>query len=145
MAVRRPQRPPVRRSRPKGVTYEQQALFEFDTGAHLNQEAQRAVKASRRAFADPRAGMRGRNLRALSIGSVKEELPNFLPFESSRVAQAGYSSKSHTLYVKFVDGTPWAYYGVEPNVWRNFRRSASPGRYINRVLNNYSYSPSNGF
>lgn len=144
MAVRRPQRPPVRRSRPKPVAYDQQALFEFDLGAHAGDQADRAVKASKRAVPRHHTGY-GRNLRALSIAPVREELPNFLPFTSTRVAQAGYSSRSHTLYVKFVDGTPWAYYGVEPNVWRNFRRSASPGRYINRVLNNYSYSPSNGF
>ena len=25
------------------------------------------------------------------------------------------------------------------NIWKNFRRSASPGRYINRVLNGYPY------
>ncbi len=50
-----------------------------------------------------------------------------------------YSSASRTLYVNFVDGTPWRYYDVNPNEWRNFRRSASPGRFINRVLNSHNY------
>lgn len=81
----------------------------------------------------------GRNLRAIGAEREKEALPNMLPFDSSRVAEAGYSSGTKTLYVRFVDGTPWNYFGVERNEWRNFRRSASPGRYINRVLNSHDY------
>jgi hypothetical protein len=65
-----------------------------------------------------------------------------LPFNSSRVDEAGYSSKSRTLYVRFDDGTPWEYRNVDANEWRNFRRSASPGRYINRVLNSHDYGRS---
>lgn len=106
-----------------------------------NQAAERV--RSQRAKEDARAKVTRRNLRALSVAPIKEPLPAMLPFDSSRVAEAGYSSNSHTLYVRFVDGTPWQYNNVEPNVWRNFRRSASPGRYINRVLNQYSYGRSN--
>lgn len=84
-----------------------------------------------------------RSLRALSAAPIAEPLPNMLPFDSSRVAEAGYSSDSKTLYVRFVDGTPWVYYHVEPNEWRNFRRSSSPGRFINRVLNSHSYNRAN--
>ena len=115
------------------------------TGEEFNKLAEQAVEAvrSQRSADDLRAKQTRRNLRALSVAPVKEDLPNFLPFDSSRVSEAGYSSASHTLYVRFVDGTPWAYYNVEPNVWRNFRRSASPGKFINRTLNNYSYGRSN--
>lgn len=66
-------------------------------------------------------------------------MPTMLPFDSSRVALGGYSAQSGRLYVTFQDGTPWVYEGVERSEWRNFRRSASPGRYINRVLNNKNY------
>lgn len=62
-------------------------------------------------------------------------------FDSSRIAEAGYSSQSHTLYVRFKDGTSWNYYGIEARVWKNLQRSASPGRFVNRVLNNYAYGP----
>lgn len=68
---------------------------------------------------------------------------SWLPFDSSRVAEGAYDRESETLYVRFVKpvpiGTPWVYEGVPENVWRNFRRSASPGRFVNRVLNNYDY------
>jgi hypothetical protein len=81
----------------------------------------------------------GKNLRAIGAGRDKEPLPKMLPFDSSRVMEGGYSSRTKTLYVRFVDGTPWNYFGVEQNEWRNFRRSVSPGRYINRVLNAKDY------
>lgn len=57
-----------------------------------------------------------------------------------RTKAAGYDPETQTLRVRFRDGTPWAYYNVPKNVWRNFRRSKSPGRFINRVLNGYEYS-----
>lgn len=117
----------------------------FSQDTDFEKLAEQAAERVRtmRAKDDQRATITKRNLRALSVAPVKEPLPQMLPFDSSRVAQAGYSNDSHTLYVRFVDGTPWAYYNVEPNVWRNFRRSASAGRFINRVLNNYSYGRSN--
>ena len=62
------------------------------------------------------------------------------PMVSSRVSEARYDSGLQQVQVIFRDGTPWQYTGVEKNIWRNFRRSASPGRFINRVLNNYPYS-----
>jgi hypothetical protein len=102
-----------------------------------------AVKAAHRAVPEtPGRSAAMRNLRAISAQQVEEELPNMLPFDSSRIAEAGYSSRSGTLYVRFVDGTPWEYRNVEPNEWRNLRRSASPGRYVNRVLNNHDYGRS---
>lgn len=74
-----------------------------------------------------------------------DDLPQMLAFDSSRVSLGGYNSNTQTLYVKFRDGTPWEYRGVPANVWRNFRRSSSPGRFINRVLNSYDYGKSAGF
>lgn len=60
-----------------------------------------------------------------------------------RTLRAGYLKErgdpTGTLWVVFRDGTPWEYYDVPQNVWRNFRRVKSPGRFVNRVLNNYDY------
>lgn len=57
-----------------------------------------------------------------------------------RTLAAGYVRASQTLYVRFRNGQVYAYYRVPPNVWRNFRRVKSPGRFINRVLNRYPYA-----
>lgn len=60
-----------------------------------------------------------------------------------RTLRAGYlkerGAATGTLWVVFRDGTPWEYYDVPQQVWRNFRRVKSPGRFINRVLNNFDY------
>lgn len=64
-----------------------------------------------------------------------------------RTLQAGYyrerGAETGTLRVRFRDGTPWEYYDVPPNVWRNFKRVKSPGKFINRVLNNFDYGRGN--
>lgn len=65
-----------------------------------------------------------------------------------RTLEAGYEAQTDgpgrgTLRVRFRDGTAWEYYDVEPDVWQRFKRSASPGRFINRVLNSYEYGPGN--
>lgn len=137
--VRRPKRIAPRRSKP-GTN---QLSFEFETDFTKLGQGAPTVTPSKKIAPTPQTSMGGRrNLRALQAEPITEPLPNFLPFDSSRVAEAGYSKDSRTLYVRFVDGTPWQYNNVEQNVWRNFRRSASPGKYINRVLNNYSYGRS---
>lgn len=58
-----------------------------------------------------------------------------------RTLAAGYSESTHTLRVRFRNGQVYGYYKVPPNVWSNFKRQKSVGRYINRVLNFYSYAP----
>jgi hypothetical protein len=71
-------------------------------------------------------------------------------FQSSRIAAASYDRDHQTLFVQFVKqngpGMPGPYYtyeGVSAQEWRNLRRSQSPGKYVNRVLNykNYHASP----
>lgn len=57
-----------------------------------------------------------------------------------RTLMAGYDSRSQTLRVRFRNGQVYEYYNVPPNIWRNFRRAPSPGRYINRVLNGFPYA-----
>ena len=60
-----------------------------------------------------------------------------------RTLAAGYDKDTRTLRVRFRDGTPWEYYDVPPDVYRRFRRVKSPGRFINRVLNQYPYARGN--
>lgn len=57
-----------------------------------------------------------------------------------RTLSAGYDSTTQTLRVRFRDGPGYEYYNVPPRVWRNFKRVQSPGRAINRTLNQYPYS-----
>lgn len=58
-----------------------------------------------------------------------------------RTLAAGYDKDSETLRVRFRNGQVYGYYNVPPNVWRNFKRVKSPGRFINRTLNGYPYAP----
>lgn len=64
-------------------------------------------------------------------------------YERERDPETGRMGPTGTLRVRFRDGTPWEYYDVPPNVWRNFKRVKSPGRFINRVLNNFDYGRGN--
>jgi len=54
--------------------------------------------------------------------------------------RARYDSTRREIHVVFRDDTPWIYYDIPQNIWDNMRRSASPGKYINRVLNAFPYS-----
>ena len=57
-----------------------------------------------------------------------------------RTIAAGYSKDTQTLRVKFRNGSIYEYYDVPPTVSRNFHRVKSPGKFINRTLNNYAYA-----
>lgn len=60
--------------------------------------------------------------------------------DSSRVGRARYDSGARQIQVEFSNnGAPYVYEEVPPNIWRNFRRTTSPGRFINRTLNNFPY------
>lgn len=50
-----------------------------------------------------------------------------------------YNLEERKAEVIFRDGTPWTYYDVHPNTWRGLKRTESPGRYINRILNSHEY------
>ena len=59
---------------------------------------------------------------------------------SSRVQRARYDSAARQVQVVFSNNeAPYVYEEVPQNIWRNFRRSASPGKYINRTLNAFPY------
>lgn len=73
-------------------------------------------------------------------GNPRDSRPGkWVPMSSSRVSEARYDPGLEQVHVIFVDGTPWVYDGVPQAVWRNFRRTASPGKYVNRVLNGFPY------
>lgn len=65
-----------------------------------------------------------------------------------RTLEAGWESirdLQHPSYpgilrIRFRDGTPWEYHNIPSGVWQRFKRSASPGRFVNRVLNQYPYN-----
>lgn len=77
---------------------------------------------------------------AFSPEAAREARPGkWVPMSSSRVNSARYDPGLEQVHVVFKDGTPWVYDGVPQTVWRSFRRSASPGKFINRVLNGYPY------
>lgn len=56
-----------------------------------------------------------------------------------RTLAAGYDSKTHTMRIDFREGATYHYYDVPPNVWKDFQRSASPGRFLNRRMSQFAY------
>lgn len=75
------------------------------------------------------------------VQSEQETLPDYFVEtpQSTRVVRMAYDRDSRRLYVRFVKptksgGTPWTYNDVPPQIWRNFQRAKSKGKYVNRVL-----------
>jgi KTSC domain len=62
--------------------------------------------------------------------------PNMEPTpESSSVEEIGYDADAEEVWVRFRDsGGLYAYLGVPPVVWDDFRGSASKGGFVNDVL-----------
>jgi hypothetical protein len=62
-----------------------------------------------------------------------------------RTAAAGYDPATKTLRVEWGDGgRAYNYYQVQPSTWIQFQnpqKTPSPGRYINRILNDHPYGP----
>jgi hypothetical protein len=56
-----------------------------------------------------------------------------------RTLAAGYDKDTRTLRIRFREGAVYAYNEVTPREWAALRRTVSPGRYINRVLNAKPY------
>lgn len=83
--------------------------------------------------------MNSSQFRDLSSKADGSRPGKWLPFQSTRVSQGRYDSGLAQVHVIFRNGVPWTYENVPRNVWRNFRRSTSPGKFINRVLNSYPY------
>lgn len=60
-----------------------------------------------------------------------------------RTMAAGYDRSTQTLRIRFRDGDVYAYNEVSPREWNNFKRVKSPGRFVNRVLNDKPYYKEN--
>ena len=57
-----------------------------------------------------------------------------------RTNAAGYDPVLQRLRIEWGDGGPaYNYYNVPPQIWDSFQDAPSPGRYINAVLNYFSY------
>lgn len=57
-----------------------------------------------------------------------------------RTSRAGYDSVTRTLRIQFFsNGAVYDYHEVPPDVAKAFRRTISPGRFINTTLNSYPY------
>lgn len=57
-----------------------------------------------------------------------------------RTVAMGYNYSADTLRVVFREGAVYDYFGVSTTEWWRMRRSASPGRFINRVLAQHEYT-----
>lgn len=56
-----------------------------------------------------------------------------------RTLAAGYDGLTHTMALVFREGAVYEYYDVTPAQWQRLKRSASPGRFLNRVLSGNEY------
>lgn len=62
-------------------------------------------------------------------------------FTSTRVDTATYDPEYGTITVRFPDGVRWRYHGIAPQTWDDFKRAASPGRFLATVLDAHSNGP----
>jgi hypothetical protein len=56
-----------------------------------------------------------------------------------RTLAAGYDGLTHTMALVFREGAVYEYYDVTPAEWQRLKRSASPGKFLNRVLPDKNY------
>ena len=56
-----------------------------------------------------------------------------------RTLAAGYDSDSKTMRIDFRDGATYHYYNVPAEIWQQFKKSASPGKFMNRRMTQYPY------
>jgi hypothetical protein len=71
--------------------------------------------------------------------TINPPRPRTLESGYERITDQDHPSYPGILRVRFRDGTPWQYNQVPSSVWQRFKRVQSPGRFINRVLNDYPY------
>lgn len=71
----------------------------------------------------------------ISVAPTKSSNPG-----RPRTTAMGYNYSSDTLRVVFRGGAIYDYFGVSTAEWWRMRRSASPGRLINRMLATHEYT-----
>jgi hypothetical protein len=57
-----------------------------------------------------------------------------------RTRAMGYDYETDTLRVVFREGAVYDYFGVSTDEWWRMKRSASPGKFIKRVLDGHEYT-----
>ncbi len=67
-------------------------------------------------------------------------MPDLQPVSSSNIDAVGYDAESQTVYVRFLNGSIYAYKGVPEHEFENLRTASSVGSYLNRSYKNvYPY------
>lgn len=130
---------------PRANAYEQISLFDTPKAPEIPRPSITPNPAAR---AGSRRSMSEELADAIQMAKDGDDF-DLLPYQPTpsinpprpRTLAAGYDADSQTLRVRFRNGQVYGYYNVPPNVWRNFKRVKSPGRAINRTLNNFPYAP----
>lgn len=71
------------------------------------------------------------------MSELKYTLPALIPVVSSNVQEIGYQQDSQTLYVRFKNGSLYAYSGVEESVFEELRTAKSVGSYLAHLKKRY--------
>ena len=67
-------------------------------------------------------------------------MPMMVPVVSSNLSAVGYDEVAGTLYVEFLSGSRYAYYGVPAETYRGLVSADSKGRYLHRFIKGaYAY------
>ena len=67
-------------------------------------------------------------------------MPNMQPVSSSNITEVGYDEANQTVYVKFLNGSTYAYKGVPGHEFEKLLTASSVGSYLNRNYKNvYPY------
>lgn len=61
--------------------------------------------------------------------------------DSSNIEAIGYNSDAQELYIQFLSGATYVYYGVPEHVYEEIMDAPSKGSYLNRVIKGvYEYA-----
>ena len=62
------------------------------------------------------------------------------PVQSSNISAIGYDKDAKDLHVVFYNGAKYIYSDVEPNMWKNFKRASSKGKFMwKNIRGSYSF------
>ena len=61
--------------------------------------------------------------------------------DSSNIEAIGYNSDGQELYIQFLSGVTYVYYGVPQHIYEEIMDAPSKGSYLNRVIKGvYEYA-----
>jgi len=78
----------------------------------------------------------------LSSFTIVECSPNgweYVKVDSSLIYQIGYNFSKEMLRIEFNSGKIYFYYDVPKNVYKEFKKASSKGRYFNSYIKGYYY------